>query len=152
MPIEKEEFQDGKPRSKLEDDIILFLKERGEKAYTSEEIMGGLEYFHTDFSNPDIAQMSTFAIADFTALLYDLVNKRRITMKAIKGQMHFLTAEDTPRRPKCPKCDTEIGEPKKTWMMTRRPDKEGRRLQLHIGLFECPTHGVFRTVLNKQKI
>lgn len=149
MPIEKEEFQEGKPHSKLEDDIILFLKERGEKAFTSQEIMGGMEYFHTDFSSPEIAQMSTFAIADFTTLLYDLVNKRKITTKTIKGQMYFLAAED---KAKCPKCEAEIAEPKKTWTMTGRPDKEGKRLQLHIGLFECPKHGTFRTVLNKQKI
>jgi hypothetical protein len=149
MPIEKEEFQEGKTRSKLEDDIILFLKERGEKAFTSQEIMGGMEYFHTDFSSPEIAQMSTFAIADFTTLLFDLVNKGKITTKTIKGLMYFLAAED---KAKCPKCETQIAEPKKTWTMTGRPDKGGKRLQLQIGLFECPKHGTFRTVLNKQKI
>ena len=107
-----------------------------------------MEYFHTDFSSPEIAQMSTFAIADFTTLLYDLVNKRKITTKT-KGQIYFLAAEE---KAKCPKCETQISEPKKTWTMTGRPDKEGKRLQLHIGLFECPKHGTFRTVLNKQKI
>jgi hypothetical protein len=149
MPIDKEEFQNGKSRSKLENEIVLFLKERGEKVFTSQEIMGGMEYFHTDFSNPEIAQMSTFAIADFTALLYDLVNKGEITTRTIKGQTYFLAAEGGI---KCPKCGTEIAEPKKTWIMTRRPDKEGRRMQLQIGLFECPKHGAFRTVLSKQKI
>jgi len=148
-PIDKEEFQSGKPRNKLEDDIVLFLKERGEKAFTSQEIMGGMENFHTDFSSPDIAQMSAFAISDFTALLFDLVNKGKITLKIIKGRMHFLAGQDSA---KCPKCETEIAEPKKTWKMTGRPDKEGKRLQLHIGLFECPKHGTFRTALNKQKI
>jgi hypothetical protein len=149
MPIDKEEFENGKSRSKLEDDIVLFLNERGEKAFTSQEIMGGMEYFHTDFSNPDIAQMSTFAIADFTALFDDLVSKGKISTRTIKGQMYFLAAKGSTR---CPKCETEIAEPKKTWVMTRRPDKDGKRMQLHIGLFECPKHGTFRTVLNKQKI
>jgi len=149
MPIEKEEFQEGKTRSKLEGDIILFLKERGEKAFTSQEIMGGMEYFHTDFSSPEIAQMSTFAIADFTTLLYELMNKGKITTKTIKGQMYFLAAED---KAKCPKCETQVAEPKKTWTMTGRPDKKGKRLQLHIGLFECPKHGTFRIALSKQKI
>lgn len=149
MPIEKEEFQEGKTRSKLEDDIILFLKERGEKAFTSQEVMGGMEYFHTDFSSPEIAQMSAFAIADFTTLLYDLVDKGKITTKTIKGLMYFLAAKDTV---KCPKCETQVAEPKKTWMMTGRPNKEGKRLQLHIGLFECPKHGTFRIALSKQKI
>lgn len=149
MPIDKEEFQSGKPHSKMEDDIILFLNERAEKAYTSQEIMGGMEHFNTDFSSPEIAQMSTFAIADFTTMLYDLVKKEKIAMKIIKGRMYFSTEKGNT---KCPKCKTEITEPKKTWNMTGRPDKEGKRLQLHIGLFECPKHGVFRTVLNKQRI
>lgn len=149
MPIEKEEFQEGKTRSKLEDEIILFLKERGEKAFTSQEIMGGLEYFHTDFSSPEIALMSVFAIANFTTLLYDLVNKGKISNKTIKGQMYFLVAEN---KFKCPKCETQIAEPKKTWTMTGRPDKKGKRSQLRIGLFKCPKHGNFRIVLDKQKI
>jgi len=148
-PIDKEEFQGGKPRSKLDDDIVLFLNERAEKAFSSQEIMGGIEHLHMDFSSPDIAQMSTFAIADFTALLYDLVKKEKIIMKIIKGQMYFSALEDSA---KCPTCEIEIAEPKKTWKMTGRPDKQGKRLQLHIGLFECPKHGTFRTVLNKQKI
>jgi len=148
-PIEKEEFEEGKTSSKLEDEIILFLKERGEKAFTSQEIMGGMEYFHTDFSNPDIAHMSAFAIANFTTLLYDLVNKGKISSKTIKGQMYFLVEEN---KVKCPKCETQVAEPKKTWMMTGRPDKQGKRLQLHIGLFKCPKHGNFRIVLAKQKI
>jgi len=149
MPIEKEEFQEGKPRSKIEDDIASFLKERGEKAFTSQEIMGGMAYFSTDFSNPEIAQMSTFAITDFITLLYDLEKRGRITVKAIKGQMFFMAPKNGI---KCPKCETEVAEPKKTWMMAGRPDKEGKRQQLQIGLFECPQHGNFRKVLNKQKI
>jgi len=149
MPIDKEEFQGGKSCSKLEDDIVLFLNERGEKAFTSQEIMGGMEHFRTDFNSPDIAQMSTFAIADFTPLLYNLVRKGKITVKTIKGQMYFLAAK---AGTKCPRCEIEIAEPKKTWMMTGRPDKKGKRLQLHIGLFECPKHGSFRIVLDKQKI
>jgi len=149
MPIDKEEFQGGKSRSKLEDDIVFFLNERGEKAFTSQEIMRGIEHFHTDFSNPDIAQMSVFAIADLSSLLCDLVSKGKITMKIIKSRMYFSAGE---HGTKCPTCETEIFEPKKTWKMTGRPDKKGKRLQLHIGLFECPKHGTFRTVLNKQKI
>jgi len=149
VPIDREEFQGGKSLSKLEDDIVLFLNERGEKAFTSQEIMGGMEHSHTDFSSPDIAQMSTFAIADFNALLYDLVRKGKITMRAIRGQMYFLAAKDSI---KCPKCEMEVAEPKKMWKMTGRPDKKGMRLQLHLGLFECPKHGTFRTVLNKQKV
>lgn len=54
---------------------------------------------------------------------------------------------------KCPKCGTEVSKPKKTWMMAGRPDKTGKRIQLEIGLFDCPKdHKPFREVLSKKKI
>lgn len=148
MPIDEEKFEGGKFHSKVEDDVISFLKERKEGAFTSQEIMGGV-HLHTDFSTPEIAKMSTFAIADFTALLYDLVRKGKVKMKLVRGRMYFMAGGDSA---KCPKCGTKVDEPKKTWKMAGRPDKKGKRLQLHIGLFECSKHGAFRTVLGKQKI
>lgn len=53
---------------------------------------------------------------------------------------------------KCPECDVKISKPKKTWTMAGRPNKKGERLQLQIGLFECPNHGVFRKALDKKWI
>ena len=54
---------------------------------------------------------------------------------------------------KCPKCGTEVAKAKKTWKMAGRPDKAGKRMQLEIGLYECPKFSnVFREVLSKQKI
>jgi predicted RNA-binding Zn-ribbon protein involved in translation (DUF1610 family) len=54
---------------------------------------------------------------------------------------------------KCPKCGTDVSKPKKTWKLAGRPDKAGKRMQLEIGLYECPKCGnVFREVLSKQKI
>jgi len=56
---------------------------------------------------------------------------------------------------KCPKCGTEVSKPKKTWKLAGRPDKSGKRMQLEIGLFECPkghAHATFREVLSKKKI
>lgn len=148
MPIDKEKFASGKLHSKVEDDIVSFLSERKERAFTSQEIMGGV-HLHTDFGTPEIAKMSTFAIADFTALLYDLVRKGKVKMKVVRGRMYFMAVGDSA---KCPKCGIEVAEPKKTWKMAGRPDNKGKRLQLHIGLFECPKHGTFRIVLGKQKI
>jgi len=148
MPIDKEKFEAGKLHNKVEDDIICFLKERKEGAFTSQEIMVGV-HLPTDFSTPEIAKMSTFAIADFTAFLYDLVRKGKVKMKVVSSRMYFMAAGGSA---KCPKCGKEVAEPKKTWEMAGRPDKKGERLQLRIGLFECPKHGTFRTVLGKQKI
>jgi len=148
MPIDKEKFENGKLHSKVEDDIISFLKERKEGAFTSQEIMVGV-HLHTDFNTPEIARMSTFAIANFTALLYDLIKKGKVKMKVVRGRMYFMASGDSA---KCPKCRIKVAEPKKTWKMAGRPDKKGERLQLHIGLFECPKHGTFKTVLGKRKI
>jgi len=54
---------------------------------------------------------------------------------------------------KCPKCGADSSKPKKTWKMAGRPDKAGKRMQLEIGLYECPKcHGTFRQVLSKKKI
>jgi len=148
MPVNKEEFEAGKLHSKVEDEIVSFLKERKEGAFTSQEIMGGIHY-HTDFSTPEIAKMSTFAIADFTALIYDLVRRKKVKMKIVRGRMYFMVGEEN--MAKCPKCGVEVAA-KKTWKMAGRPDKKGKKLQLHIGLFKCPKHGTFRAVLDKRKI
>jgi len=149
MPIDKKEFENGKLHNKVEDEIIYFLNERKERSYTSQEIMGGI-YYHTEFSTPEITKMSTFAIADFTALLYDLMKRGKIKMKVVRGRMYFMAGGNG--MAKCPKCGLEIPEPKKTWKMAGRPDKKGMKLQLNIGLFQCPKHGAFRIVLDKQKI
>jgi len=54
---------------------------------------------------------------------------------------------------KCPKCGTETSKSKKTWKMAGRPDKAGKRMQLEIGLYECPKcSNVYREVLSKKKI
>jgi len=147
MPIEKGKFEEGKVHSKLEEEIISFLNERRDKAFTSQEIMGGMQ-LHTSFNTSEIAMMSTFAIADFTALLYGLVSKGEVRMKVIKNRMYFIAGGVA----KCPKCGVRVVEPRKTWKMAGRPDRSGKRTELHIGLFECPKHGVFRVVLGKEKI
>jgi predicted RNA-binding Zn-ribbon protein involved in translation (DUF1610 family) len=54
---------------------------------------------------------------------------------------------------KCPKCGTDVSRPKKAWKMAGRPDKAGKRMQLEIGLFECPKcKNTYREVLSKKKI
>ncbi len=54
---------------------------------------------------------------------------------------------------KCPKCGTNVSKPRKTWKMAGRPDRSGKRMQLEIGLFDCPKcKKTFREVLSKKKI
>jgi uncharacterized protein (UPF0212 family) len=54
---------------------------------------------------------------------------------------------------KCPKCGTDVESPKKKWTMAGRPDKSGKRMQLEIGLFDCPKcKKPFRAVLSKKKV
>jgi hypothetical protein len=149
MPITKNEFENGKIHSTLEEEIIAFLNERKNRAFTSQEIMEGLRY-HAEFSTPEISKMSTFAVADFTTFLHHLVERGKIKMKIVRGRMYLKAAES--QSAKCPKCGGEITNPKRTWNMTGRPDKKGEKLQLQIGLYHCPKHGSFRTVLSKQKV
>lgn len=54
---------------------------------------------------------------------------------------------------KCPKCGTEVATERKSWKMAGRPDKTGKRVELTIGLFDCPNcKKAFRVVLGKRKI
>lgn len=148
MPIDKTEFQNGKSHSQVEDSVLAFLNERKEQAFTSHEIMEGV-YFHTDFSSLETMRISTFATADFCTLLRELASEGRIRTKIVGDRIYFAAGTNIAT---CPKCGAEVAEPRKSWKMTGRPDKKGQRLQLHVGLFKCPTHGDFRTAISKQKI
>ncbi len=65
----------------------------------------------------------------------------------------YVTITGGNKMAKCPKCGTEVSKPKKSWKMAGRPDKAGKRMQLEIGLFECPKdHSSFREVLSKKKV
>ena len=54
---------------------------------------------------------------------------------------------------KCPKCGGDVANARKSWKMAGRPDKAGKRVELTIGLFDCPScNKPFRVVLDKRKI
>lgn len=54
---------------------------------------------------------------------------------------------------KCPKCGTEVAKARKSWKMVGRPDSSGKKLELTIGLFDCPKcKKAFRVALGKRKI
>jgi hypothetical protein len=52
---------------------------------------------------------------------------------------------------KCPDCGKDVKDAKKTWKMAGKPDKQGKRTQLTIGLFDC-CGKTFRQVLEKKKV
>jgi len=149
MPIQKEEFENGKLSESLEEKIVSFLNDRKEAGFSSEEIMGAVG-LHTDFATPITSKISTFSIGDFIALLHDLVRKGKVGMKVVNNRMYFMVNSN--KVANCPKCKMKIAAPRKTWKMAGRPDKTGKRLELHIGLYDCPKHGAFRSVLDKKKI
>jgi len=54
---------------------------------------------------------------------------------------------------KCPKCGSDVATARKSWTMAGRPDKSGKKVELKIGLFDCPRcKKPFRVVLSKRKI
>jgi len=54
---------------------------------------------------------------------------------------------------KCPSCGGEVAKARKSWKMAGRPDKSGKKVELTIGLFDCPKcKKAFRVVLGKRKI
>ena len=54
---------------------------------------------------------------------------------------------------KCPKCGADVAQPRKTWEMAGRPDKQGKRLKLKFGLFDCPNcKKAFKITLAKEKV
>jgi len=148
MPVSKKEFQTGTLHGDIEVEIISFLNERKESAYTAYEIMAGIEY-KTNFATQETCKMSIFVVADFSILLHEMVKQGNLQMKILRKKRYY-TLNDV-KTAKCPKCKEEI-KPKKTWKMAGRPDKKDKRLQLHIGLYYCPKHGSFRKVLEKRKI
>jgi hypothetical protein len=51
---------------------------------------------------------------------------------------------------KCPRCNIEVRVPERTWNMAGRPDQNGFRTVLSIGLFNCPVcRATFRQVLRR---
>jgi hypothetical protein len=52
---------------------------------------------------------------------------------------------------KCPKCGMPVASPRKTWKMAGRPDRNGKRTELTIGLYDHCSKS-FRKVIAKRKI
>jgi endogenous inhibitor of DNA gyrase (YacG/DUF329 family) len=64
-----------------------------------------------------------------------------------------VTVDGGIRMVKCKNCGAEVANARKSWKMAGRPDKTGKRTELTIGLFDCPSCGKsFKVVLDKKKI
>lgn len=54
---------------------------------------------------------------------------------------------------KCPNCGAEVEKPKKMWPLIGRPARDGSRIKLMIGQFECPKCGKkFKVAVKKERI
>jgi predicted nucleic acid-binding Zn-ribbon protein len=52
----------------------------------------------------------------------------------------------------CPRCETKLDAPTKTWSMVGRPSRTGERFKLTLGLFTCPNcEKKFIEVVKKEK-
>lgn len=87
MPIEREEFE--RSSKDLEEEIISFLSARRGKAFTSDEIMGSTS-LHAYFDLHATMKIDTFVVANFVAVLHDLVAKGKIRRKVVNNRMYFI--------------------------------------------------------------
>lgn len=89
MPINKDEFESGQVLTELEKAIISFLERNRGRAYTSNEIMDGVN-MQTDFSDILKAIASGLIILGFPSILRDLVAKGKIRMNFIGFQYYYM--------------------------------------------------------------
>lgn len=89
MPIDKSRFE--RVSNQLEEEILTFLKKRKGKAFTADEIMGATSlYVYLDL--PVTSKTSTFMVANFVAVLHDLVDKGKISRKVVDHRMYFIVS------------------------------------------------------------
>lgn len=92
MPIDKKEFESSSVD--LEKIIVSFLNGHRGKAFTSDELIGATS-FRADFDLHKTARISTHVVANFVAVLYDLVAKGKIRKKVVNDRMYFTTVSQT---------------------------------------------------------
>ncbi len=87
MPIDKKRFE--RVSNQLEEEILTFLRKRRGKAFTADEIMRSTSlYAYLDL--PVTSKTSTFMVANFVAVLHDLVGKGKISRKVVNNRMYFI--------------------------------------------------------------
>jgi len=90
MPIDKKEFE--RSSINLEEEIVAFLRARKGKAYTSDEIMSATN-LRTDFDLQVTTKYSIFVVANFVAILHDLVAKGKIRRKVVNNRVYFIASD-----------------------------------------------------------
>jgi hypothetical protein len=89
MPISKDEFESGKVLSELEKAIVTFLQRNRDKAFTSNEIMDGIN-IQADFSDWLKAIASGIVVLTFPSILNNLVISGKIKMNMIQGSYYYM--------------------------------------------------------------
>jgi hypothetical protein len=89
MPISKDEFESGQVLSALTKSIVTFLKKNPDNAYTSSELMEGIN-FQADFRDFFRAMISGLAILMSPNILDDLAVKGTIRKNFIDGQYYYI--------------------------------------------------------------
>jgi hypothetical protein len=87
MPIDKKRFEGVSDR--LEEEILYFLKKHKGKAFTADEIMRETS-FYVYLDLPTTSKTSPFMVANFVAVLHDLVSKAVISRKVVDNRMYFM--------------------------------------------------------------
>jgi hypothetical protein len=90
MPIEKSEFDSGVVLSELEKAVVSFLEKNRNNAFTSIEIMDGINV-KTNFSDLWKAIASGIIIFGMPTILNNLVVKGKIKTNIIKGTQYYMT-------------------------------------------------------------
>ncbi|HMK94747.1 MAG TPA: hypothetical protein VK536_05020 [Candidatus Limnocylindrales bacterium] len=89
MPIDKEEFESGHVLTDIEKKVISFLESNPDKAFTSNEIIDGIN-MQTDFTDFWKAVSSGINLLGFPYVLYRLVNEGRIRTNFINGKYYYM--------------------------------------------------------------
>ena len=89
MPIEKSEFESGQILGEIEKAVVSFLKKNQNKAFTSAEIMDGIN-LQTNFGDLWKAIESGIIIFGMPTILNILVVKGKIKTNIIKGTLYYM--------------------------------------------------------------
>lgn len=88
MPISRNEFEEGQILTDIEKTIISFLEKNRNTAYTSIEIMDGIN-FQRNYSDLWKIIISGLALWGFPQILNGLVAKGKIKYNIIKGEYYY---------------------------------------------------------------